>query len=458
MSEPANPPAPAWRERAVVVLAAAASLVPVALLVLALVRHALDVPLWDEWELVPLAARSLDGTLGWGELWAQHNEHRIFFPRLWLLAIVRATGGSVGAELAGNVAAAGLLLFLLARNARKLLATERSRAFLAALPFLSWIVFSQAQWENWVTGWQIQIWLAVLCAAVAAFALVGPSLRRRDLALALAAALVGTFSFADGVLTWPVLFLALQLRARGPDRKRTGAIWLTVGALAVGLYLLGYRTPPDRASPLATLAHPLRLVDYVLRFLGAPLASRDGGIQRALGVLGLLVAAVGGPVLLRKGVPRERLVPWLALALWAVGCAVLAGLGRAGEGVGMGPAQAKAPRYVTLASPLWVCDVLVLLLAARHATGGRFERLAPRLALAVLAALVVVNSARQGRDMTGTLDEKRAARDLVVSGDLATASTETLAALIPDDDHDVARLRARAALLREHRLGPCRGR
>ena len=60
-------------------------LLPVFLSVNFVVRVAVDVPFWDQWELVPQISRMYAGTLRFADLYLQHNEHRILVPRLVML-------------------------------------------------------------------------------------------------------------------------------------------------------------------------------------------------------------------------------------------------------------------------------------------------------------------------------------------------------------------------------------
>jgi hypothetical protein len=46
-------------------------------------RDGVDTPFWDEWDrTAPLFEKMAAGTLGFADFFAQHNEHRILFPRL----------------------------------------------------------------------------------------------------------------------------------------------------------------------------------------------------------------------------------------------------------------------------------------------------------------------------------------------------------------------------------------
>src|SRR5438046_3107298 len=60
----------------------AAIALPAVIVLLFVQAHAVNVPYWDEWESVPdiLAAHLRRLTIA--DLWRQHNEHRIFFPRV----------------------------------------------------------------------------------------------------------------------------------------------------------------------------------------------------------------------------------------------------------------------------------------------------------------------------------------------------------------------------------------
>src|SRR5690349_20468727 len=55
-------------------------------------RYSVHVPFWDQWEFVNILEKYHNHSLSFADFWAQHNEHRIFFPRLiwFVLAIFTA--------------------------------------------------------------------------------------------------------------------------------------------------------------------------------------------------------------------------------------------------------------------------------------------------------------------------------------------------------------------------------
>ena len=61
---------------------------------------AFDTPFWDEWNgTAPLFEKMAAGTLGVADFFAQHNEHRILFPRLIFFGLGRLTHWNIRAEL-----------------------------------------------------------------------------------------------------------------------------------------------------------------------------------------------------------------------------------------------------------------------------------------------------------------------------------------------------------------------
>src|SRR5436853_486397 len=75
-------------------------LVPPLLIGLLIFKDGVDFPVLDEWDgTAPLFEKMADGTLGFGDFFAQHNEHRIFFPRLIFFGLGRLTHWNIKAEL-----------------------------------------------------------------------------------------------------------------------------------------------------------------------------------------------------------------------------------------------------------------------------------------------------------------------------------------------------------------------
>lgn len=378
----------------------ALALAPFVYLAADLALATVDLPLWDSWELVPLLRKDAAGAVGWADIWAQHNQHRLVFPRLVLLGLARASGWSVGWEIAFQVAQASLAFLALARAARAFLAPldpSPGGAADLALPALSLLVFSQTQWENWVCGWQIQIWMSTAAATAGLLLLTWPSSGPRRLAAAVALGVVATYSFGTGTLFWPVGFVAL-LGTRTPERPvlpRLAAF--SLAALAtLGAYALGFERSPDPGGRIGAAWDVPTLLLCFFKYLGAAVVSRDQGGAVAVGALALaLLAALPWLLVRRRGVPLAHVVPFVATGTLAVLAGALVSLGRAGFGSKMG----MESRYVTLSTPLW-CSLVVLLLALVRAPAPdrRLARLAA-LVLALVLASATQSALREAREL-----------------------------------------------------------
>jgi len=75
-------------------------LAPPLLIGLLVFKNGADFPVLDEWDgTAPLFEKMAESTLGVADFFAQHNEHRIFFPRLIFFTLGRLTHWNIRAEL-----------------------------------------------------------------------------------------------------------------------------------------------------------------------------------------------------------------------------------------------------------------------------------------------------------------------------------------------------------------------
>jgi tetratricopeptide (TPR) repeat protein len=452
-------------------VALALSLLPPVALALLVRAHWVDVPYWDQWQLVPLLDAWYRGELSPGDLFAQHNEHRNPIARVLLLALALWSDWNVGWELATSfVLALGTFAALLAilRQTRRV---PSSGPLVWAAPLSSLLLFSFAQWENWLWGWQLTLVLN-LCAAVVGIALLGGRpLGRWRLTAALLCGLVATYSFGNGFLWWLAALVPL-LASSGPAtgaRLRAAALWLAVAATSVLVYAIDFRRPLHHPSWASAWEDPLAYARYVLAFLGNPV-HHDHAI--ACGGLGLLLLLTAGVALAWRPYRRSsrELAPYLALACYALLSALLIGVGRSG----FGPEQARSSRYVSFGNLLWIADLalLLLLVGASGAAWRRSRRAGHALVRALAGVALVAVSASAAHTSLADRAVFAAWRERLGPARVAlahvaeapagwpilrverqgrpafTSLDRMLARLLPDPED----LRIRARVLRRHRL------
>jgi hypothetical protein len=208
--------------------------------------YGVNIPFLDEWEMVPALTGEQPITLSW--LWSQHNEHRIFLPRLIYMTVTTLSGTSFRAGMFFDV----FVLSAMAAVAQLTARSVRGRS-LYSDAFFPLLILSWGQTENLLWSFQIQFVCgsAVVLAALCALARPGPVRLRNGLCVGICSVLLPLFG-ANGLALAPALVLcalsmAWQLRVPSDKGDRR---WLYVAASGVAgiittvLYFVGYHKHP----------------------------------------------------------------------------------------------------------------------------------------------------------------------------------------------------------------------
>jgi hypothetical protein len=289
-----------------------------------------------------------------------------------MLGLARLTGWNIGCELGVNVV---LALGIFAVIVRQIKITERNlgvRELRWAIPVSSVIVFSIAQYQNWLWGWQMQMLLNVLAALGGIVLLANRAFSWRRFTASALLGIVATHSFANGMTFWPVGFLILFIVTIGRQERRASlAGWMLVSALAIWSYLWRYQAPKGHAPYQLIFEHPFEYASYVLKYLGSIGAQYSNGTPFGVGdgdlafVFGFAAVAGGcwtAWLLVRwKVADFNALAPYFGMSLYSISSALVTGLGR----LCLGTDQAASSRYCTMVVPLWTSLVVFLFLLAK---------------------------------------------------------------------------------------------
>jgi hypothetical protein len=327
---------------------------PPLLIGLLIFRDGVDVPFWDEWDgTAPLFEKMAAGTLGFTDFFAQHNEHRILFPRLIFFGLGRLTHWNIRAELFVIWFLALVCLFNIWQMTWHSGWKDSSRSFWILFSS-SVLLFSPLNHENFLWGFQIGFLLPLAC--VTACIWVATYVRNPfNFVFAIILCSICTFSIASGFTSWllttPLLMLA-QVRSNSRSFKKWWAIWSCTFLFEMCVYFYGYEKSARHPSVWSSLGDPLLAGEYVLVFLGSPFTFGTNLPPVPLGVgmggLLVLILLICAVYLWNKRYDRSLLgegLPWLMLAMVAVSIAVLTMVGR----LGFGPTQARSSRYITFA-------------------------------------------------------------------------------------------------------------
>lgn len=403
-------------ETASVVVTAGLILMAIAMVadsVTTVVRLHSALPYFDEWDSLALFRDLITGQAPWTDMFSQHNEHRIFFPRLFLFSDYLFFSGqgifdlvTIGAIQAAH---AGLLIWLLRR------ARPTARGSLAIAAVVVMLLSSLRQEENFSWGFQVAF-VAVFALATLACIVFSDALAAMQagqayggrLISAYAVVVAATFTMANGLLAGLTL-VCLAAASRAPLRivAASGAV-LVILALC---YFHGYQVAADQTPLALSLWHPLRLLSYTAIYIGNFLEP-DLRTARLLGLWGLVaMAGAAWTVVLRRDTDPVRMALF-GIMLFTVGTALLTGLGR----LGMGLDQAFSSRYGTGAAAFWSAILIYWWCFADRVRGATFLRCAVGATALVLVIGAVQSQGPQKGGMEVRARGQRAATDALLLG------------------------------------------
>ncbi|MBF0552153.1 MAG: hypothetical protein HQK60_16655, partial [Deltaproteobacteria bacterium] len=206
---------------------------------------------------------------GW-DLWHQHNESRIVFPRLVFWGLARLTRWDVRYETILTFVLACLVSWGVYRLGRTTVTNTRTALWLTCLANL--LIFSPVQSQNWLWGIEMVMLTPVVCLVAGLVVCYTARPVAVKYLACLIIATVATYSYANGMVCWVLMLPVLILTGTGP-RNRT-AIWVVVYIMGLAanltLYFWGYQHLGHHPGLGTAWHHPVQAVTYFLAFLGAP--------------------------------------------------------------------------------------------------------------------------------------------------------------------------------------------
>lgn len=393
----------------------------------------------DEWSLVPLFHGIAERSAGWTDLWPQSNEHRMFFPRLALLASALPTDFNTKVQMYVSqlwvlLAYAAYLKYLAAMPGLK----EPWRTGAGLL--VGFACYNTMQYENFLWGFQMAF-LMVLGFAVAGFYGLHRALqenRFRWVGAALAAGVVASFSSLQGLLVWPA-YVAVLLAA-APTSGKSGLKWAAAvgacGLLVWAAYFAGYRKPdwsPDYLGRGAGYS-----AAYFFASVGGFAAARHAALAVAMGLAASALAAVLAADLWRRRRLKENAFS-LGLILFGYAVSGALAIGRADKIDGI--AGAMTSRYSTYSLLGYLGMLLIVVRERDHWLGGFREKRGLRVAamgwMALFAAIVLGKAALYVLPAREWRAQRRA--EIGVVRNYRAASEEELGKLKPFGDAAAAR-------------------
>jgi hypothetical protein len=328
------------------------SFVPITIVGLYIFLFGLNIPFLDQWEVVSLLQKKQQGLLTLSDLFAQHNEHRPFFPRLIWIAFSTFTHYNINVQLWVNLCLTiGTFAFFVNRAARTWeMFGVRSSSYL--IPLLSLLVFNLGQRESWLQGIQTIMFLGMACVIMGLFLLSDDSSGVK-FAGAILLGVIATYSMANGLLYWLIGIPVIWVSPSKNSRIVRSILWIISSVLCFGFFLTNWSSS-GQLNFAYGFTHPFQWLVWILDFLGSPLMT----LWYVAWIFGCISVALY--ILIIRQLFRTKqwqpLIPYFAITLFILLTAFSISLGR----MEMGLRQAVVPRYLTMSVWYWT-SLLTLL-------------------------------------------------------------------------------------------------
>jgi hypothetical protein len=309
--------------------------VPIALYFWFIDHYGVNAIWYDQWDDIRVA---MNPSLG--NLWALHNEERIFFPNLIMVALSRLDHlNIVHEEYLGALLLVGAsALFILAHKRR----APRTLWLLYCPVTVVMLYFAQV--NNTLWGFQIAWFVIMAALAGSLYLLDARRLGWWAVFGAIALGVVASYSSLQGLLIWPTGLVLLWIRRRP---RNVLVVWVVAAVASTALYFWNFNTAGG-GNDSYPLHHPVVAAEFFFSLIGDVVGESlpYSGHNVAVIVLGVALVALSIWVLVSYGFGQSSTGAALGQALICFGLlfALTVTIGRTSYGL----YAAGGSRYTTV--------------------------------------------------------------------------------------------------------------
>ena len=345
--------------------------IPALLYLLYVSHYSINVPIADDWNVLPLASIAIHHHLTLSELWGQYGDTRLFVGYVFFAAFALFDHLNEKAIIlfsAATLIASFVLLLVMFRSYLR-----RRLTFLPVFA-LGIVWFSIADVENALWSFQFAWYFVVFFFVVTAYFLgIRHHYRNLFFALGIVAAILASLAEVQGFVVWPVgLICLLWVRPWGRRTSCESAIWALSAVATAVFYLRGFNFGVDTAicvveggrkgscSLTFGLLHPVQLVRFSLVLVGNVIPTLQGQYVVVHELLGAAICITACFVIVQTIRERRIRTDPLPLLLIVFGLLfdLMLALSRMGEGV-----QAAGLNRYTMPNVILLAGILIFVCA-----------------------------------------------------------------------------------------------
>lgn len=329
-------------------------LLPPLLIFLFIKFYSINVPYLDQWDgFVNLLPSLNAGKLSIFDLWNQHNEHRIIFPKLIMIFLAHFSHYNVIWEQYFSLIIQCLTFFILLNLLNISFSFSSNHLKIFLLIMFSIFLFSMVQYENWSWGIQLLVFLNICAVIFSTYAFFKWPDSWIGIIFTAIGAIVAAYSFANGIIIFGIIFYYLLFNKK--NTKTSFIIfWLIISLIICLSYFYKYEKPDYHPSLLSFIEHPLHFIFFIMAYIGSPLGIYFGLKGAVLfGFLGISIFII---LLFLKFKFRHAdnslniSNPFFMPFIYVILTAIVTGIGRSG----FGASQALYSRYTSFSVLFWI--------------------------------------------------------------------------------------------------------
>ncbi|MFB2834730.1 hypothetical protein [Floridanema evergladense] len=354
------------------------TIIPAFLIAILIYQNSVNIPFWDDWEIGLFLNKVYpEFKLTLESLISQHNESRYAFPRFIFIGLTYFNNWNW--DIRHQMWVSLVLACIVSINIFRLIKWTIGESlikviFLAILCNL--LIFSPVQYENWLWGHQLIVFFPIACVTTCLVAIYSGINRKVKLVICLILCTISTYSFANGMLSWIIVFPALAISKSWKWQDIFQDKWLYIPWIAtftanMAVYFYKYEKPPETPSITYGILHPNEALPYLLSFLGAPLGwgtikynwkfSSLVNNNIWIGtILIILLLGVFSYFIKQRKDPTViyRMTGWLTISFYVITSGLITSLGRSGLGL----ESSVALRYMTFSVylPLTLVNLIAI--------------------------------------------------------------------------------------------------
>jgi hypothetical protein len=310
-------------------------LTPICLYFIYIALFGVNVVYFDEFEHVVDLQRIFNNNLPFFNIFHQHNETRMFFPRIVYLSLAYVSHFNTLFIMycSAIIVCINLVLIFL------IYAQKFGTSLTSLMKFIpvAWLMFILSQWENTLWGFQICIYLCIFGFLLSLYALQKSTTTDKWFVIAVICGIISIFSFFNGFV---VLIIGLIVISTKNERIKMGTVWIVSFLVISAIYFYGW-IKTTSSDYFLILHQPLEFMKFFFMNIGSSISFNSiSALIMGLFIFGsILILSV---LLLKRDTFRNN-IAFFSLVLFSLGTSFSISLGRAQWTLG----QAIVSRYTS---------------------------------------------------------------------------------------------------------------